>query len=206
MSLQAEAVAARLDSTWSRWWLFSLGSGLALAGCVAVAALALFVLTDALLHLSQVGLGVLFVLWAGLSIAALAFVLDRRAAEPAGTSATARRIEIECPELGSHLINLVQFSERNGLADDPFRQAALEQAAAAVADFPFERTASRESRWRRFVLCMQTPRDLLESSALLVLVLALGYVGHASVPTWASSTRRVLHPWEFVPAWARSRS
>ena len=109
-------------------------------------------------------------------------------------------MELAFPELESHLINVVQFAERDGVEADPFRQAAIAQSAAAVADFPFEQAATKEDRWRRFALCMQTPRDLLESFLVLAGVLALALLLYATVPTWASSTRRVLHPFSFVPS------
>ena len=109
-------------------------------------------------------------------------------------------MELAFPELESHLINIVQFAERDGSSADPFRQAALAQAAAAVGDFSFDRVATRESRMRRFALCMQTPRDLLESSLVLGAILGFALVMNAIVPTWASSTRRLLHPFAFVPS------
>ena len=123
-----------------------------------------FVLADALLKLPQPVLGPCFVAWAGLSLAAFSFLLVRLRRGRRSLAATARRVELAFPELESHLINLVQFAERDGRSADPFRQAAMAQSAAAVADFPFDQAATRESRWRRFALCMQTPRDLLESS------------------------------------------
>ena len=127
-----------------------------------------FVLADALLRLPQGVLGTLFVVWAGLSLAAIVVLWFGTRKGRRSLAATARRVELAFPELESHLINIVQFAERDGIVDDPFRQAALAQAAAAVADFPFDQAAKKESRWRRFLLCMQTPRDLLESSLLLV--------------------------------------
>src|SRR5208337_1894936 len=78
--------------------------------------------------------------------------------------------------------------------------AAIAQSAAAVADFPFDQAATRENRWRRFLLCIQTPRDLFESFVLLALVLGLAVLCSAVVPAWGSSTRRILHPFTFVPS------
>ncbi len=126
-----------------------------------------------------------------------AFRLKRRRKTLAGT---ARRVELAFPELESHLINIVQFAEQDGASPAPFRQAALAQAAAAVADFPFVSAAAKESRWRRFTLCMQTPRDLFESFLLLGGVMVLVLLLNGLVPTWASSTRRLLHPFSFVPS------
>ena len=135
-----------------------------------------------------------------MSLAAVAALLVRQQRGRRSLAATARRVELAFPELESHLINLVQFAGRDGLETDPFRQAAITQSAAAVADFPFDQAATRENRWRRFLLCMQTPRDLFESFVLLALVLGLAVLCRAVVPAWGSSTRRILHPFTFVPS------
>ena len=160
----------------------------------------LFVLVDALLKLPQRALVSLFAVWAVLSLAAVAALLVRQQRGRRSLAVTARRVELAFPELESHLINLVQFAGRDGLETDPFRQAAITQSAAAVADFPFDQVATRENRWRRFLLCMQTPRDLFESFVLLALVLGLAVLCSAVVPAWGSSTRRILHPFTFVPS------
>ena len=200
MSPQAEVVTARLRKTWLQWWTFSFWSGAILAAAVSLATLVLFVLVDALLKLPQRALVSLFAVWAVLSLAAVAALLVRQQRGRRSLAATARRVELAFPELESHLINLVQFAGRDGLETDPFRQAAITQSAAAVADFPFDQAATRENRWRRFLLCMQTPRDLFESFALLALVLSLATLCSAVVPAWGSSTRRILHPFTFVPS------
>ena len=157
MSPQAEVVTARLRKTWLQWWTFSCWSGAILAAAVSLATLMLFVLVDALLKLPQRALVSLFAVWAVLSLAAVAAILVRQQRGRRSLAATARRVELAFPELESHLINLVQFAGRDGLEADPFRQAAIAQSAAAVADFPFDQAATRENRWRRFLLCMQTP-------------------------------------------------
>ena len=200
MSPQAEVVTARLRKTWLQWWTFSFWSGVVLAAAVSLATLVLFVLVDALLKLPQRALVSLFAVWAVLSLAAVAALLVRQQRGRRSLAATARRVELAFPELESHLINLVQFAGRDGLETDPFRQAAIAQSAAAVADFPFDQAATRENRWRRFLLCMQTPRDLFESFVLLALVLGLAVLCSAVVPAWGSSTRRILHPFTFVPS------
>src|SRR5208337_2244673 len=188
MSPQAEVVAARLRKTWLQWWTFSFWSGAILAAAVSLATLVLFVLVDALLKLPQRALVSLFAVWAVLSLAAVAALLVRQQRGRRSLAATARRVELAFPELESHLINLVQFAGRAGLEADPFRQAAITQAAAA------------ENRWRRFLLCMQTPHDLCESFVVLALVLGLAVLCSAVVPAWSSSTRRILHPFTFVPS------
>ncbi len=131
-----------------------------------------------------------------MSLAAFSILIARLKRGKRTLAATARRVELAFPELESQLINIVQFAH----SDDPFRQAAIAQAAAAVVDFPFAQAASRENRWRRFSLCMQTPRDLLDSSLVLVAILGLVLLMNAIVPTWASSTRRILHPFAFIPS------
>ena len=200
MSPQAAVVTARLRKTWLQWWTFSFWSGAILAAAVSLALLMLFVLVDAMLKLPQRALESLFALWAVFSLAAIATLLIRQRRGRRTLAATARRVELAFPELESHLINLVQFAGRDGLETDPFRQAAITQSAAAVADFPFDQAATRENRWRRFLLCMQTPRDLFESFVLLALVLGLAVLCSAVLPAWGSSTRRILHPFTFVPS------
>jgi len=200
MSPQAELVTSRLRKTWLQWWTFSFWSGAVLAAAVSMATLVLFVLLDALFKLPQRVLVSLFGVWAVSSLAALAALLVRQRRGRRSLAATARRVELAFPELESHLINIVQFAGRAGAEADPFRQAAIAQSAAAVADFPFDQAATRENRWRRFLLCMQTPRDLLESFLLLAVILGLAGLLNAVVPAWASSTRRILHPFTFVPS------
>jgi hypothetical protein len=200
MSREVEAILSRLQQTWRRWWMFSLGTGVMLAAGISLGILVLFILADALFQLPTRVLGALFLAWTASSLAAFSFLMVRLKRGRRTLAATARRVELAFPELESHLINLVQLAGRDGHVADPFRQAALSQAAAAVADFPFDRAATREDRRGRFALCMQTPRDLLESSLILGAILASAMLLNAIVPTWASSTRRLLHPFTFVPA------
>jgi hypothetical protein len=200
MCPQAEAVTSRLRRTRVRWWTFSVWTGVVLAASVSSLVLVVFVLADALLRLPQGVLGVLFLAWAGVSLGALGALILRSRKGRRSLAATARRVELAFPELESHLINLVQFAGGDEAAEDPFRRAAVAQAAAAVGDFPFDQAATKETRWRRFLLGMQTPRDLLESSLVLVGILGLALLLSAIVPAWASSTRRVLHPFTFVPS------
>ena len=196
MSPPVEAVTSRLRQTWIRWWTFSIWTSLVISAGISLGILALFVMADAIFRLPQDVLVASFVAWAGMSLAAFSILIARLKRGKRTLAATARRVELAFPELESQLINIVQFAD----SDDPYRQAALAQAAAAVADFPFAQAASRENRWRRFSLCMQTPRDLLDSSLVLVAILGLVLLMNAIVPTWASSTRRLLHPFTFVPS------
>ena len=200
MSPQADVVTSRLRKTWLQWWTFSLWSGIVLAAVVSLATLVLFVLLDSLIKLPQRVLVTCFAVWTGLSLAVLGALMVRQRRGRRSLAATARRVELAFPELESHLINVVQFAERDGAEANPFRQAAIAQSAAAVADFPFEQAATKEDRWHRFALCMQTPRDLFESCLVLAGLLALTVLLSATIPTWASSTRRLLHPFSFVPS------
>ena len=186
MSPEAEAVTARLKQTCLHWWTFSFWTGVVLAAGVSLLVLGLFVLADSVLRLPQGVLGGLFCTWAALNLAALAFLFVRWRRGKRGMAATARRVELAFPELESHLINIIQFAERDGALADPFRQAALTQAATAVVDFPFEQAATKENRWRRFLLCMQTPRDLLESCLVLAGISGIALLLNAVVPTWGS--------------------
>ena len=200
MSDHAAEVTQRLENTWTNWWTFSMWTGVVAAVAASLGALAVFSLLDALLHLSQPVLGVLFTAWAALTAAGMGVLFYRLLRFQRSLSATARRVELEFPEVGSHLINLVQLAPQNGEPLDPFRKAALAQAADAVADIPFDRAAEKMSRWRRFILCMQTPRDLVEASFALVAVLAFALLVGGTVRGWSNSTRRLMSPWSFVPA------
>jgi len=200
MSPQAEAVTSRLRNTGRDWWTYSLCTGIILTACGSVAVLTVFVLADALVKLPQRLLGGLFISWAIATAAGLLYQVFRLKRGRRTLAGTARRVELAFPELESHLINIVQFGEQDGMSSAPFRQAALAQAATAVGDFPFVQAAAKENRWRRFALCMQTPRDLFESFLLFGGILALALVLNGLVPTWASSTRRLLHPFSFVPS------
>ena len=157
MNPQVEVVTSRLRQTWLRWRTFSLWTAVVLSAVASVGILALFVLADALFRLPQSMLAVSFLAWAGASLTTFSFLIARLRRGRRTLAGTARRVELAFPELESHLINIVQFAERDGSSADPFRQAALVQAAAAVADFSFDRVATRESRWRRFASACKRP-------------------------------------------------
>ncbi|MFO0908009.1 MAG: hypothetical protein U0794_06570 [Isosphaeraceae bacterium] len=195
MSSRAVEVTRKLENTWAHWWTCSLWTGLLTAGAISLATFTLFALVDARLHLSQAALGALLAVWSLLTIVTLGLLFHRLLRFQRSLEATARRVELELPELGSHLINLVQLAE----ATDPYRVAAREQAAAAVAEVPFDRAADRLPRWRRLTLCMQTPRDLLEAAAALAATLLLAALAGSFVNGWTTATRRLTTPWSFVP-------
>lgn len=199
MNAQAEAVAERLQTTSQKWWVFSLLTGAVLALSVSGGALLFFILIDALFRVPRLGLVILFSLWFTLTMVLIISLILRTRRSQRSPAATARRVELEFPELGSNLINLVMFSELNGQAGE-FARAAAAQSAAEVGDFPFDKAATKESRWRRFILCLQTPRDLLESAGVLAGLVALACFLNLLLPHWSSSAERLLHPWTFVPA------
>ena len=111
-----------------------------------------------------------------------------------------RRVEAEFPELGSSLINIVQLAEDKRVADQAFRAAAVNDAAVRVGEFPFDAAASQQSRKRRFLYCMQTPRDLAESLLLLAVLIGVAVACHRCIPAWDSAVNRLMAPWQFVPA------
>jgi len=200
MSPAAERVIERLDAIRQQWWLFSLLAATALALCASLGMLLIFLSIDAILQLPQAALVGLFLTWVALSAAILAVVVRRLLGGPRSLEAAARRIETELPELGSRLINVVQLSEDQKNADRAFCRAAVDSEAAPIDPGDFNRVVRRHSRWRRLRDCTQTPRDLLESLAALVLVLCAAALGNLLIPTWGSAASRLLIPWEFQPS------
>jgi len=200
MSPAAENVLQRLDITRQKWWLFTLLTTAVLATAISFAVLLVFVLSDALLKLSQTWLAALFAVWLGVTLALGVVVVRRLVRNNRSLEATARRIEAELPELGSDLINLVQLSKGEKNGDDAFCEAAINQAAARVRGLRFEEAARRETRWKRLLYCMQTPRDLAESLALLALVVLVAMLCSLLVPNWGSAATRLMKPWDFVPS------
>jgi hypothetical protein len=135
-----------------------------------------------------------------LTIALIVAVSRRLLRSQRSLEATARRVEAEYPELGSNLINLVQLSAEADGANRAFCAAAVDQAAVQAGPLRFERAAARQSRWRRFIYCMQTPRDLAESLAALGLLTAVAVLCHGLIPSWGSAAARLMTPWRFVPS------
>ena len=78
--------------------------------------------------------------------------------------------------------------------------AAVQAAAMRVEHVDFEAAAAKESRWRRFLYCMQTPRDLSESVGVLAVLIAVAVVCQMMIPNWGSAANRLMQPWEFVPS------
>lgn len=162
MTERAAEVTQRLANTWTNWWTFSMWTGLGVGRGHVARVLVVFALLDALLHLSQVSLGVLFALWATLTAAAIGLLFHRLLRFQRSLSATARRVELEFPEVGSHHQPGATFSAARLGESGPFRDAAVAQAAEAGCGPASRLRGEKMTRWRRFVLCMQTPRDLGE--------------------------------------------
>ncbi len=200
MSPAAQSVLRRLDEVRQHWWLFTLLSSAVLAACLSIALLQTFVFADALVRLPRVGLWLLAAAWLIATCALLVLVVHRLLASQRSLEATARRVEVELPEVGSDLINLVQLSDDGSAASPSFVSAAVDQASSRLSDVRFERAAYTQSRWRRLLHCMQTPRDLAESLAILACLILLAGLCQAFVPNWASAANRLLQPWKFVPS------
>ncbi len=200
MSPAAESVLERLDGARQKWWLFTLLTTAVLAVCVSLGMLLLFMLGDALIKFSQTGLAVLFIVWLSVTAALLALVGRRLLRSQRSLEATARRVEVEFPELGSDLINVVQLSDDTRNVDRSFVEAAVNHSALRLGNVRFEEAARKESRWRRFLWCMQTPRDFGESFLALGLLLAIAVVCHLLIPNWGSAASRLMRPWQYVPS------
>ena len=199
MSPTAETVIERLEAVRQKWWLFSLLSTTVLAGCGSLTLFLAFAAIDAVARLSQPWLLALFSLWA-LASAWMAFHVGWRMLRGLRSmEAAARRVELDCPEVGSHLINVVQLAEHVNF-EAPFHAAAVHQAAAQIAPLPFEKASARQSRWGRLAICLQTPRDLAESLVLLAILFAVAGFCSQQIPNWSSATLRLLAPWRFIPS------
>jgi len=203
MSPAAETVIRRLDDARQRWWMFTLLSTAVVAVCASLGLLLVFMLTDAYLIFSQMGLATLFLVWLVVTLALAVLVCRRVARSARSLEATARRVEWEFPELGSDLINVVQLASDRGNQNRAFCEAALADAAQRAACVPLEQAAARESRWGRFRHRMQTPRDLFESLALLLVLIAAAIAGQMCIPSWSSAASRLLAPWQFIPSVGR---
>ena len=198
--MSPEAVIRRLDVVCQKWWFFTLLTTTVLAGCVCFAVGLTLLTVDAFVRLNQIGLAVALAAWAATTLA-VAFIAGRRLLRNhRGLEGAARRVEAEFPELGSSLINIVQLAEDKRVADQAFRAAAVNDAAAHVGQFPFDSAASHQSRRRRFLYCMQTPRDLAESLLLLAALVGVACVCYRCIPAWGSAAGRLMAPWQFVPA------
>lgn len=200
MSPAAEKIIDRLDATRQQWWIFTLLSTAAWAISISFALALVFMLADAFLRFSQGTLATLLLVWAGVTVFLAFFVLRRISRSQRTIEATARCIETEYPELGSTLINVIQLSSDTKNESRPFCEAAVNEAAARAGQFHFEDAATHETRWRRFLFCMQTPKDLIESIGVLAVLFLIGFVSHWISPNIGSAAGRLMQPWQFVPS------
>ena len=194
-----EAALDRLEDARQRWWIYSLFCNVLLVIIVSLGTLVLFIMADAWLRLSQPWLWVMLIAWATLTVTLFFNTVYRILRYQRTTEAAARRVELSFPELGSHLINLIQLMNSSNGAPEEFRQAAIAEAAGHVKGVRFQAAADRQSRWDRWRNGLQTPRDLVEFGTALGLLVAAAVACSIAVPTWRSSADRLFTPWQFVP-------
>ncbi len=200
MSPAAHDVIRRLDAARQKWWLFTLLTTAVMALCVSLGTLFVFMLFDAFLKFPQVVLLGLLLAWLAVTVVMIVLVSRRVVRSQRSLEATARRVESEFPELGSHLINVVQLADDTKNVDRAFCEAAVGYSAAQLGRVRFEEAPEKETRWTRFCCSMQTPRDLGESVGTLGVLLAVALLCHLLVPNWGSAANRLMKPWEFVPS------
>lgn len=199
MSPLAEPILRRLEQIRQQWWIFSLMTAIVLAAAASVALLLVFIVIDAVFALPQMALSVMAALWLGVSGFLVGAVISRAGRTFRSLEATARRIEAELPELESNLINVVQLAFDTKNVNREFVEAALADAAAKLRHVNFAESAYRESRWRRLLYAMNTPRDFTEALGLLGLVIACVILAQLLWPNASSAASRLLRPWEYVP-------
>ncbi|MEO8496352.1 MAG: hypothetical protein ABI614_14890, partial [Planctomycetota bacterium] len=194
-----EAALDRLEDTRQRWWIYSLLCNVLLVIIASLGTLVLFIMADSWLRLSQPFLWVMLIAWTTLTVTLFFNTVYRILRYQRTTEAAARRVELSFPELGSHLINLIQLMNSSNGAPEEFRQAAIAEAAGHVKGVRFQAAADRQSRWDRWRNGLQTPRDLVEFGTALSLIIAAAVAFSIAVPTWRSSADRLFTPWQFVP-------
>jgi len=108
-STEVDRQLRRLDVMRRRWWWFSVLTVAALAGVVSLVVLLGLVTADAIWQLPaavrMAGLG----LWSVVTTGCVVLVVVRLIRRRRTRLATARRLEAAWPELGSDLVNVVQF-------------------------------------------------------------------------------------------------
>jgi hypothetical protein len=205
MSPQVQKTLDRIDDARQRWWLFTLLTTVATVLAGSVGLFLCFMLVDAIFLLPQSMLALLTAIWLVATLT-LGFYFGRRLARHnRSIEATARRLEMLEPKLGSRLINLVQLNELSAAEINPdgsvaFSKTAVQVAAMEVDPLVFERAADAQTRRQRFKSCMQNPRDFVETLGFLGLLLAMGLICALLLPNWSSAAQRLLTPWDFVPS------
>ncbi|MDR2115162.1 MAG: hypothetical protein LBP87_02150 [Planctomycetaceae bacterium] len=200
MSPVAQNIINRLDQLRQKWWIFTLLSSSVWAISASLSLFMIFAFIDTFFRLPQTILAIGFTIWLLTTIGLLAFVVRRVVISQRSLEGTARCLEAENPELESHLINLVQLSNDTENVNRGFCRAAIEQAAKTVETFPFESATSKETRFRRFLYSLQTPRDFLEACVCLIFLSILAFIGSSVFPNWSSAANRLTQPWDFVPS------
>lgn len=205
MSPAAESVVRRLDSLRQQWWIFTLLSSLATAASLSLSLFLAFMLADAVFRFPQSVLLGAFLCWVAVSLGALVWAVRRASRGHRTLEATARRVELEFPELESSLINILQLASDTRQDNPAFCLAAVHQAVSRANSVRLEETPFRRTRWERFRYCMQTSRDFLEWSGVLVTLILISIVMGLLLPNWSSAASRLLQPWQFVPSVGRVR-
>ena len=160
---------------------------------------------DALVRFPQGMLATMLGCWLVLTIYLIVMLFRRLTRAQRSLEAMARCVEAELPELGSDLINVVQLSSDTRSENRDFCHVAVSEAASRLRQVSFEEAAAKETRWRRFRYCMQTPRDFGESVAALAFLGVLALVFQLMMPNWGSAANRLMAPWKFVPSVGKVR-
>lgn len=205
MSPAAEGVVRRLDATRQQWWFFTLLTNAVMAASASLGLFLLLMIGDALFKFSQPVLLVAFLVWAGTTLALLAWLVRRLLRGQRSLEATARRIETEFPELENSLINILQLLNDPRQSNPAFCLAAVNYAATKAQGVRFEEAAYRRTRWERFVAAMQTSRDLLEWLGIFVTLILISILCGLVFPNWSSAASRLMQPWHFVPTVGKVR-
>jgi len=200
MSPKAQKIIDRLDGLRQKWWVFTMLSSTVWALSASLFLFLLFACLDSLFRFSQLFLGIGLAVWLLSTIGLVGFALRRIMVSQRSLEGTARCVETENLELESDLINLVQLSQDDRNVDQEFCRAAVEQAAGRADSVSFDNVAAKETRFRRFLYSLQTPRDFAEACCVLGLLLLLSVLGSALLPNWSSAASRLAKPWEFVPS------
>ena len=193
MSPAAENVIERLDGARQKWWLFSLLTTAVLAACVSLATILALIVADAFLKFSQ---GWLLGMRVGLDVA------ERRAGGDRRSAAAGRPAESRSggPPRGSRISRARQQPDQSGAA---FR--GHEEREPGVSRGRHQRGGRADRRACRSTVrppasrargdccyCMQTPRDLAESLAVLALLIAVAVLCQTWIPAWGSTVSRLL--------------
>ncbi len=193
-------VVERLVQLSESWSLFSILTGVVVAGWISVGTLMAFALLDVWLRFESLGRSVLLGLWVTVSLAAALYLMVRPVLRKRTLEGVARRLEEIFPELGSHLINLVQLSRETTCPSKLLHKAAINQATRQAESVPLHTAPYRLDWRRRLELGMQTPRDLGVALLVGAVIAGLALLCHATMPAWSNSVYRLFHPLRFVPA------